>query len=202
MATDLSALDVVVSLLTSGASVVIGSRALTSSDVEDRHSGFRRAGAAVFRALARTVVPDCTDTQCGFKFFAGPIARAAALALKTAGFAFDIELIAHCQRLGATLTEIPVSWRDVPGSTFSVARHSAVTSWDVATTWLRLRLDADTEATDSLATDTMATDTQAGEPQPGPGAVAASTAGLADDLSGLAEPLVGLHAVPAGGRTG
>ena len=87
----------------------------------------------------RQVVPGATDTQCGFKFFAGPLARAAARSLRTAGFAFDIELIAACQRLGATLTEIPVDWRDVPGSTFSVSRHSAAAMRDVAAIWLRYR---------------------------------------------------------------
>ena len=84
-------------------------------------------------------MPGATDTQCGFKFFAGPLARAAARSLRTAGFAFDIELIAACQRLGATLTEIPVDWRDVPGSTFSVSRHSAAALRDVAAIWLRYR---------------------------------------------------------------
>jgi hypothetical protein len=93
----------------------------------------------VFRALARQVVPDTTDTQCGFKFFSGPLARSAALRLRTAGFAFDIELIAICQRLGATLTEIPVCWQDMPGSTFSVPRHSAAALRDVAAIWLRQR---------------------------------------------------------------
>jgi glycosyltransferase involved in cell wall biosynthesis len=141
MATDLAALDVAVRLLVTGKPVVIGSRMLGASIAEDRHSGIRRVGAATFRALARRIVPDATDTQCGFKFFSGPLARTAALSLRTAGFAFDVELIARCQRLGATLTEIPVCWRDVPGSTFSVARHSATTFRDVASIWLRLRAD-------------------------------------------------------------
>jgi hypothetical protein len=139
MATDLSALDLAVSLLAAGNPLVIGSRGLASSDAEDRHSGVRRVGAAAFRALARRIVPDATDTQCGFKFFSGPLARAAAQSLHTSGFAFDVELIARCQRLGAGLTEIPVRWRDVPGSTFSVPRHSAATFRDVASIWLRLR---------------------------------------------------------------
>jgi dolichyl-phosphate beta-glucosyltransferase len=139
MATDLAALDVAVGLLVAGRPLVIGSRALAASDVEDRHNGFRRAGAAGFRALARRIVPEVTDTQCGFKFFSGPLARAAALSLRTVGFAFDVELLAHCRRLGATLTEVPVCWRDMPGSTFSVVRHSAVTSRDVAAIWYRLR---------------------------------------------------------------
>ncbi len=139
MATDLSALDTVISLLTAGSAMVVGSRATAGSVVEDRHSAVRRAGAAAFRALARQVVPDATDTQCGFKFFSGPLARAAALPMRTAGFAFDIELIAICRRLGAQLTEIPVAWRDMPGSTFSVSHHSAVTLLETAAIWQRYR---------------------------------------------------------------
>jgi glycosyltransferase involved in cell wall biosynthesis len=139
MATDLSALDHAISLLAAGHLMVIGSRALGASLVETRSSVARRVGAALFRTLARGVVPGATDTQCGFKFFSGPLARTAAAPLQTTGFAFDIELIASCLRLGATLTEIPVSWRDVPGSTFSVRRHSAAAFRDIASIWLRSR---------------------------------------------------------------
>ena len=139
MATGLAALEVTLSLLHAGHLMVVASRALDGSVTDERHSQTRRLGAAAFRALARQVVPGATDTQCGFKFFAGPLARAAARSLRTAGFAFDIELIAACQRLGATLTEIPVDWRDVPGSTFSVSRHSAAAMRDVAAIWLRYR---------------------------------------------------------------
>lgn len=139
MATDLRALDTAVSLLTAGHPVVIGSRALAGSVTEVRSSAVRRVGAAVFRAMARQIVPDSTDTQCGFKFFSGPLARAAAEPLRTAGFAFDIELLANCRRLGATLTEIPVHWRDMAGSTFSVQRHSAAAFRDVAALWVQTR---------------------------------------------------------------
>ena len=143
MATDLCALDTAVSLLTAGHPVVIGSRALEGSVTEVRSSAVRRFGAAVFRAMARQIVPDSTDTQCGFKFFSGPLARAAAQPMRTAGFAFDIELLANCRRLGATLTEIEVHWRDMAGSTFSVQRHSAAVFRDVAALWLRSRTQAD-----------------------------------------------------------
>jgi dolichyl-phosphate beta-glucosyltransferase len=139
MATDLTALDTVLSLLAAGNPLVVGSRGLAASVVTVRHSAVRRGGAAVFRAMARQIVPGTTDTQCGFKFFAGPLARAAALRLRTRGFAFDIELIAICRRLGATLTEIPVRWQDMPGSTFSVPRHSAAALRDVAAIWVRQR---------------------------------------------------------------
>ena len=139
MATDLSALDLTLSLLAAGGHVIIGSRALDGSVVEERRSAIRRMGAAAFHCLARRIVPGVSDTQCGFKFFSGPLARAAARPLRTTGFAFDIELIAHCQRLGAALTEIPVTWRDVPGSTFSASRHSAGTVRDLAAIWLHHR---------------------------------------------------------------
>ena len=140
MATDLGAMDTALRLLTAGYGAVIGSRAHHASQVEDRRSPARKVGAAVFRTLARGIVPGVTDTQCGFKFFSGPLARAAALPLRTTGFAFDIELIANCLRLGATLTEIPVRWRDVPGSTFSVRRHSTSAFRDIASIWLRSRM--------------------------------------------------------------
>ncbi len=140
MATDLSALDLVISLLATGHRAVIGSRAHRCSVVEARHSVFRTAGASVFRRLARTVVADATDTQCGFKFFSGPLARAAAVRMRAAGFSFDIELIARCIELGARVTEIPVEWRDVPGSTFSVPRHGAGALREIASIWLNLRL--------------------------------------------------------------
>ncbi|SRR6266540_1950360 len=140
MATDLCALDLVISLLATGHRAIIGSRAHRWSVVEARHSAFRTAGAAVFRRLARTIVADATDTQCGFKFFSGPLARAAATRMRAAGFAFDVELVARCIQLGARVTEIPVAWRDVPGSTFRVQRHGASALREIASIWLNLKL--------------------------------------------------------------
>jgi len=132
MAADLSAVDEAMELLLDGRPLVLGSRAHPASVVEDRHSVFRRAGATVFRAAARRVAPGVTETQCGLKFFAGPVARAAAYNLSAPGFAFDIELIARCRQLGAEPTEIPVRWHDVPGSTFSVRRHSLAAFLEIA----------------------------------------------------------------------
>jgi glycosyltransferase involved in cell wall biosynthesis len=140
MATELSALDDAISLLVAGHALVIGSRALSTSVVEARSSAVRAAGASLFRTMARWTVPGAADTQCGFKFFSGPLARRAALSLRTAGFAFDVELLANCLRGGTTLTEIPVSWRDIAGSTFSVRRHSVVAFRDLVSIFLRSRV--------------------------------------------------------------
>jgi dolichyl-phosphate beta-glucosyltransferase len=139
MATDLSALDVAIELMLAGCPAVLGSRSHRDSTVQDRHSLVRRAGAAVFRAAARLVLPGVGDSQCGFKFFHGPLARAAATGMQATGFAFDIELISRCRQLGAELTEIPVSWCDIAGSRFSVWRHSLTAFTEVASIWFALR---------------------------------------------------------------
>jgi dolichyl-phosphate beta-glucosyltransferase len=139
MATDLAALDDVLGHLRAGHQVVVGSRAHAAAVVEVRHSAVRKAGAAVFRALARVVVPGARDTQCGFKFFSGPLARRAATDLRATGFAFDIELLARCRQLGGELVEIPVNWRDMPGSTFSVRRHSLSAFAEIGAIGLALR---------------------------------------------------------------
>jgi dolichyl-phosphate beta-glucosyltransferase len=124
MATDLEILDDVLAMLGSGTKVVVGSRRHPESDVEIYSHPLRRVGALAFNRLCRELTGGIADTQCGFKFFAGPLAREAAANLRTPGFAFDVELLLHCRRLGAGIVEIPVIWRDMPGSTFSVRRHA------------------------------------------------------------------------------
>ncbi|MCP2335143.1 glycosyltransferase [Actinomadura rupiterrae] len=149
MATDLAGLDDALALLGDGHPVVVGSRRHPSSLVEDYSHPLRKVGAIVFNRLTRDLAGGVTDTQCGFKFFDGPLARAAAADLTTSGFAFDVELLMHCARRGAAITAIPVRWRDVPGSTFSVRRHSARCLRDVVV--IRLAARRPVEAPDPAA---------------------------------------------------
>lgn len=132
MATDLAALDEAIVLLREGRPVVVGSRRHGRSVVQGYALPVRRLGAITFNRIVRDLVGGIADTQCGFKFFDGPLARAAAEDLRTAGFSFDVELLAHCVRRGASVTDIPVVWRDHPGSTFSVRRHSLQCLLDLA----------------------------------------------------------------------
>lgn len=132
MATDLAALDEAIVLLREGRPVVVGSRRHGRSVVEGYALPVRRLGAITFNRIVRDLAGGISDTQCGFKFFYGPLARAAAADLRTTGFSFDVELLAHCVRRGASVTDIPVIWRDRPGSTFSVRRHSLQCLMDLA----------------------------------------------------------------------
>ncbi|WUI00739.1 glycosyltransferase [Spirillospora sp. NBC_00431] len=142
MATDLAALDEAIVLLREGRPVVVGSRRHGRSVVENYSVPVRRLGAVMFNLIVRDLAGGVADTQCGFKFFDGPLARAAASDLRTAGFSFDVELLAHCVRRGATVADIPVVWCDRPGSTFSVRRHSLQCLLDLARIYLRFRLRA------------------------------------------------------------
>jgi glycosyltransferase involved in cell wall biosynthesis len=135
MATTLDVLGRVIALLIAGHVVVVGSRAHPCSEVEARHNVMRHFGAAAFRATVRRVLPGIGDTQCGFKFFDGEVARRAALDLRIHGFAFDVELLARCRTLGAVTTEIPIEWHDKPGSTFHPGRHALGCLRDVLRIW-------------------------------------------------------------------
>jgi hypothetical protein len=85
----------------------------------------------VFRAMAHQVVPGFADTQCGFKFFSGDLARAAARRLQIDGFAFDVELLRVITEMGVQVKEIPVIWSDADGSTLRVISDGARTVADL-----------------------------------------------------------------------
>lgn len=122
-ATGLEALDEAWRRLVLGADVAIGSRAVEGARTVARHSRLRERGARVYRQLAGRIVPGVADTQCGFKLMGGDLARRVGARLQTDGFSFDVELLARMRLEGARIAEFPVSWRDVPGSTFDPARH-------------------------------------------------------------------------------
>jgi dolichyl-phosphate beta-glucosyltransferase len=124
-ATHLDALEEACRRLALGADVAIGSRGAEGAYTSARHSWLRERGARAYRACTARVVPGVVDTQCGFKLMIGDLGRRVFAALETTGFSFDVELLARAQALGARIDEFPVTWTDVPGSTFDPLRHGA-----------------------------------------------------------------------------
>jgi glycosyltransferase involved in cell wall biosynthesis len=122
-ATGLEAFESAAARLAAGADVVIGSRAVEGSHTEARHTRVRSVGAAAYRRAAAILVPGVRDTQCGFKLLRGDLAREVFADCGTRGFSFDVEMLARCRSWGARVEELPVTWADVPGSTFSPLRH-------------------------------------------------------------------------------
>jgi glycosyltransferase involved in cell wall biosynthesis len=133
-ATPIATLDLVMELLEAGYDAVIGSRRAPGARYAVVQPLGRRAGGAVFRKLERLILPGITDTQCGFKFFDGPLARAIVNRCRINGFAFDVEFLLHISRAGRSVVEVPVIWSDVPGSTFSARKHGLRTLVDLL--WL------------------------------------------------------------------
>lgn len=112
MATPIETLDLALAALEDGAAAAIGSRYAPGAHLVRRQPLTRRAGGAVFRALATRMVPGVHDTQCGFKFFSRPAAQAALLRCSLSGFAFDVELLRQVRAGGGSIVELPVAWTD------------------------------------------------------------------------------------------
>lgn len=122
LATPLETLTAAMEHLKCGASAVIASRHSPGS-VFVRHQQFgRRLGGAAFRVITSSMVQGVCDTQCGFKFFERGAITRAMVQCRTAGFAFDVELLRRLQNEGGRIIEIPVAWTDGADSTFHPVR--------------------------------------------------------------------------------
>jgi len=119
-----------------GAPIAVGTRAIGGHI--DYGTWLRTRAGRTFNLLVRSLSKiSLRDTQCGFK--AARVAEAKVLFHYTtiAGFAFDVEFLSRARGLGWACSEVPVSWRDVPGSHVDVARHSVTMLGDLARARLR-----------------------------------------------------------------
>jgi dolichyl-phosphate beta-glucosyltransferase len=121
LATPIETLDVVMPLLTRY-SAVVASRRIPGAVLAKRQPISRSVGGMVFHRLAHRVLPEVADTQCGFKFFTGHMARQVASRLTVDGFAFDVEMLRVVRELGGAIKEVPVVWTDSRGSTLNPLR--------------------------------------------------------------------------------
>ena len=101
--------------------VVIGSRALPESDVQVRQGWLRQAMGRSFNVIIRaTTGLPYRDTQCGFKLMDRDRVKPLVDKMVVNGFAFDVELLYLCARFGLSVADVPVVWRNAPGSKVSV----------------------------------------------------------------------------------
>lgn len=100
------------------ADVVVGSRRVEGATVEDDQPVLRRLLGRAFAWHTQAVLGlRFRDTQCGFKVFAGDIARDLFKGFSCDGFAFDLEVLAEARERGLRVLERGVEWHDVEGST-------------------------------------------------------------------------------------
>jgi dolichyl-phosphate beta-glucosyltransferase len=110
---------------------VVGSRRADGAVLARRQPVHRTIGSMVFRAMAQRMLHGLTDTQCGFKFFAGDLARMVARKLSIDGFAFDVEMLWAISEMDISIKEIPVIWSDAKGSTLHALRDGTRAAADL-----------------------------------------------------------------------
>jgi hypothetical protein len=111
--------------------IAIGSRALPDSMVDGTYTTRAMMGRLFNRLVTSGTGLDLEDTQCGFKAFRTPAARLLFHLVRINRFAFDVEILARARRLGLQVTEIPVHWKHVPGSTIHPLHDSVTMLSDV-----------------------------------------------------------------------
>lgn len=100
-----------------GHHIAIGSRALAASEIVEAQPGWRRGMGQIFNRVVRLlVIDDFHDTQCGFKLFAGDVARNLFRQARVDRFAYDVEILALAKHLGYRTVEVPVQWKNSPAS--------------------------------------------------------------------------------------
>jgi dolichyl-phosphate beta-glucosyltransferase len=123
-ATPINELDRLVAAITDGFDLAVGSRERSWSNRE-RRDVVRRCASRAFSRLARSVLGlTIQDTQCGFKLFRADAAQAIFQRATCDGYLFDVELLYLAQQLGYAVAEVPVLWKDMPGSKVRLAWDS------------------------------------------------------------------------------
>lgn len=122
-----------------GFDIAIGSRSLEESNVEIRQAWMRQSLGKIFNLIIRTLLPlQFQDTQCGFKMFKREAVKMLLPHLKINGFAFDVEILVIAQILGLKIAEVPVTWRNAPGSKVHPVKSSLEMLRDAITIRFRL----------------------------------------------------------------
>ena len=97
--------------LEDGADIAIGSRWLRAEMQTQRQPLHRQLFGRVFNLLLRlTLGLQFKDTQCGFKAFKQPAAKAIFPLQKIERWGFDPEILFLARKLGYKVEEIPVRW--------------------------------------------------------------------------------------------
>ena len=118
LSTPLDELPRVLEAFDGGYDVVIGSRAMPRSRILRTQSAARRVGARMFRAITPTIagLRGFSDSQCGFKFCRREAARDLFGSTVIERWVFDVEVLRLAVHRGYRVAQIPVAWRDHPGS--------------------------------------------------------------------------------------
>ena len=120
--------------------IVIGSRGLVDSDIEERQSAVRQLMGKTFNVILRamTALP-FRDTQCGFKLLDSARVKPLFDLMVIDRFAFDVELLLLARRFKLTVEELPIVWRNKEHSRVNMLLDPPNMLMDVARVRWRMR---------------------------------------------------------------
>ena len=105
--------------------VLVGNRQHAQSEIITQQHYLRRKMGQTFNAILRMIAGiRLADTQCGFKAFRRTAREAIFPMQKLDGFAFDVEVLLLADRLGFSVTDMPVQWANAQGSKVRIIRDS------------------------------------------------------------------------------
>lgn len=120
------------SALSAGNDVAIGSRAIDRSLISARQSRFREVAGMIFNAFVRVFTGlDLHDTQCGFKAFLRERCQIIFEQQRIERFGFDPEILFLARRHGLRTAEVPVRWAHDPGTKVRLFRDSLLMFGDL-----------------------------------------------------------------------
>jgi dolichyl-phosphate beta-glucosyltransferase len=122
--TPIDELDKLLPWLEAGYDLAAGSRALSESRVEVYQPLYRQVGSRLFAIAMHTLVGlhHVRDTQCGFKFFTRACADAIFDRAQIDGYMCDVEILFLAERLGFSVREVGIVWRDDGDSRLELVR--------------------------------------------------------------------------------
>jgi dolichyl-phosphate beta-glucosyltransferase len=138
--------------------IAIGSRGMGDSEIIVAQPHWRRGMGQLFSRLVRLLVlDDFKDTQCGFKLFAGDVARKLFKEARVDRFAYDVEILALAKKNGYSVAEVPITWKNSAASKVSPLVDSLQMVADLIRIRIRLQEEQDGCAAplESLIADVM-----------------------------------------------
>jgi dolichyl-phosphate beta-glucosyltransferase len=111
--------------LEEGCDIAIGSRAVGDAKILKYQPIYRVLLGKTFNKIVRLLgVRGFRDTQCGFKCFRRQAAMEIFRLARINGFSFDVEVLFLAGRLGLTVREVGVLWKNSPASKVHPVFHS------------------------------------------------------------------------------
>lgn len=130
-------IDDMLSILRNSADVVIGTRRAEGASIEVHQPFLREKLGQLFNMVIRILgLSKFHDTQCGFKGFTRQAAQEIFSKQKTAGFAFDVEILTIATQSQFNIVELPVLWYNSAETKVVPLRDPALMLFDI----IRIRL--------------------------------------------------------------